>query len=758
MLLTQLWLPLALSAAPVQLHAVDSTARVPAGYVSVADSMLLDVRGALARGRPWQASRLVAPVLADSIRRTPTAVFLAASAASQWGGWPEVGRLLQGESWVDSLFGGRGQMLLARSALEAGADSAALAYVLRVSPRDGAADDGERLLVLARALERLGARDSAAATYRRAAKRLVSVSDWVLLRAAAVSDDSLARAAIYESLTLPLARERIRWSEAAAREAMGDRTRAAEHYRALGARLTSLRLRLAHSPDSAPRAAVRRELLGMTQVRGAVLLLDSVFAPLLPAEELAVARGALDAGMAERAVAGFSRAFAAKLGNSQDRFDYATALGRLGRNGEAAFQFNLVRSPRSLAAMAAYLRGRSLVRDGQVSEGRSALLEVTKLYPRETEPASSALFLLGDLASDERGDRLARTYYRRAALRYPSSRFAPAARFRAAMVELLTGSAAMSAKEFDALARRYPRSEEATAAVYWAGRAWATVGDSAAALARWERSAAGEPGSYYTGLAARRLGRPAWTPPAVRDSFVSIPGADSAVARAALLARLGMANESRLEFDLLGRTTETDPERLLALAAAFRATGQASYGIRLARRALANGAQADARTYRLLYPVIHQDALLAEAAEQRLDPSFVAALIRQESMFNPEATSPAGARGLMQVMPELGSRLARSLSYPVWDPVLLYQPDVSLQLGSFHLQELLGRYERPVEVLAAYNAGASRVERWSRRVGVEDPEVFADRIPFVETRGYVRVIQRNQELYRALYSWGEESL
>ena len=90
--------------------------------------------------------------------------------------------------------------------------------------------------------------------------------------------------------------------------------------------------------------------------------------------------------------------------------------------------------------------------------------------------------------------------------------------------------------------------------------------------------------------------------------------------------------------------------------------------------------------------------------------------------------------------------------------MLLYQPDVSLQLGSFHLQELLGRYERPVHMLAAYNAGISRVERWSQRIGVEDPEVFAERIPFVETRGYVRVIQRNQELYRSLYSWSNEPL
>jgi soluble lytic murein transglycosylase len=91
------------------------------------------------------------------------------------------------------------------------------------------------------------------------------------------------------------------------------------------------------------------------------------------------------------------------------------------------------------------------------------------------------------------------------------------------------------------------------------------------------------------------------------------------------------------------------------------------------------------------------------------------------------------------------------LNYPVWDPVLLYQPDVSIQLGAFHLRELLGRYDQRAHILAAYNAGSPRVDRWSKRIGVNDPEVFAEQISFVETRDYVRVIQRNEDIYRALY-------
>jgi soluble lytic murein transglycosylase len=209
--------------------------------------------------------------------------------------------------------------------------------------------------------------------------------------------------------------------------------------------------------------------------------------------------------------------------------------------------------------------------------------------------------------------------------------------------------------------------------------------------------------------------------------------------------------ESRWELDRLARSGDSSPERLLVLANALRSHGMASQAIQIARRSLALGAPADARTYRLIYPVVHEDALFAEAAEHRLDPSLMAALIRQESNFNPSATSPAGARGLAQVMPELGERLARALDYPVWNPILLYQPDVSIQLGAVHLRELFSQYQQRAHILAAYNAGISRVERWSKRIGVDDPEVFAERISFVETRDYVRIIQRNEEIYRALY-------
>jgi soluble lytic murein transglycosylase len=764
--LPPVWVAFALALAPVRAPVFVP----PAGPIEtrVADSLVADATIALERGRPWQASRLIALVLSDSARRTPDAVMLAATAASRWGGWPEVTRLLDGQSWVDSAYNGEGRLLLARAALEQGSDSAALRHVLAAPSPNVAAADGERLVLLATALDRLHARDSAAASYTRAAERLPSIAGWLRIRAAAVTDDDGERARLYQQVTDPLARDRIAWSEAAARTGTGDLTGAAARYAALGARATALRLRLASSPDSASRAGVRLDLVALVaarrspgEARDAIALLDSAFAPLTPAEELEVGRAGAMAGSHTRSVAAFERALGtaprtrpgAGLGTGEDRFAYATELTRLGRHADAAPQFALVRAPRELAASAAYQRARALVRSGQEGLGRTALTRVLQLHARDTTAASSALFLLGDLASDDRADPRARGYYRQVVTRFPSSRFAPTAAFRAATIALLAGDANGAAAEFDSLARRYPKSDEAGAATYWAGRAWYAAGDTVTALARWELLAAGDPGSYYTGLAFRRLDRPMWTPAAAADSFVPIPRADSAMARAGLLARLGLLAESRWEYDRLVRQSDTSSERLLALAHAFRQDGLAAQAIQLARRAVALGAPSDARTYRLLYPVVLEDALLAEARDHGLDAAFVAALIRQESMFNPTATSPVGARGLMQVMPDLGGRLAQSLAYPVWDPVLLYQPDVSLQLGAYHLQELTGRYVQTVHVLAAYNAGVSRVERWSQRIGVDDPEVFTERIPFAETRGYVRAIQRNQDIYRALYAW-----
>jgi soluble lytic murein transglycosylase len=105
----------------------------------------------------------------------------------------------------------------------------------------------------------------------------------------------------------------------------------------------------------------------------------------------------------------------------------------------------------------------------------------------------------------------------------------------------------------------------------------------------------------------------------------------------------------------------------------------------------------------------------------------------------------------MQLMPPVGRSIARAMGYPIWDDALLRQPDVSLELGTSHLASLLRTQTELAHALAAYNAGHTRVRRWLARGGVDDPEVFVERIPFVETRDYVRIVLRNRALYAAIH-------
>jgi soluble lytic murein transglycosylase len=107
----------------------------------------------------------------------------------------------------------------------------------------------------------------------------------------------------------------------------------------------------------------------------------------------------------------------------------------------------------------------------------------------------------------------------------------------------------------------------------------------------------------------------------------------------------------------------------------------------------------------------------------------------------------------MQLMPSVGKSIAASKGISPWDPAMLYQPTINIELGTSHLSGLMRRYPNVVRALAAYNAGESRVAKWAGKAGAEDPEIFTERIPFVETRDYVRIILRNRAYYEALYPW-----
>lgn len=148
----------------------------------------------------------------------------------------------------------------------------------------------------------------------------------------------------------------------------------------------------------------------------------------------------------------------------------------------------------------------------------------------------------------------------------------------------------------------------------------------------------------------------------------------------------------------------------------------------------------------LYYPHSLFDAHPLNSTE--VDPNLMLSLIRQESAFNERARSPAGALGLMQIMPHTAQRFER-----IRRRDRLYDPLLNMRIGSKYFSELLKYYNRDAELaLAAYNAGPKRVDEWLKRYPVKDRILFLDLIPFKETREYVASIARNYFWYVSLYS------
>ncbi|MGR9101195.1 MAG: transglycosylase SLT domain-containing protein, partial [Gammaproteobacteria bacterium] len=151
----------------------------------------------------------------------------------------------------------------------------------------------------------------------------------------------------------------------------------------------------------------------------------------------------------------------------------------------------------------------------------------------------------------------------------------------------------------------------------------------------------------------------------------------------------------------------------------------------------------------LRFPLAYKDEITAQAKSVGMDPAVMYALVRRESAFDPRAHSPAGARGLMQIMPATGRQVARKLNEKWRGPSALYLPDVSLRYGSHYFKGLLDSFDNNSAMAAAgYNAGPHRVVQWLPGEEAVDSDIWAETIPFTETRKYVAAVLEYAVIYR----------
>ena len=151
----------------------------------------------------------------------------------------------------------------------------------------------------------------------------------------------------------------------------------------------------------------------------------------------------------------------------------------------------------------------------------------------------------------------------------------------------------------------------------------------------------------------------------------------------------------------------------------------------------------------LRFPIDYEEAVRKYAGQQELDPAIVFGLIRRESVFDRFARSPAGARGLMQIMPRTGRQIARSLKEK-WNSVgSLFNPVVNVKYGTYYYKQMLDRYDGHFALAAAaYNAGPRRVDSWLPKYGPMSADIWIETIPFKETREYVAAVLGYAMIYQ----------
>lgn len=698
-----------------------------------------------ATGRPWHTAEAMRAVAAREAR--PPAAAVVAGARAELGArrYDRARSLLVGQPWLDE-HDPLGLALLGEAEAGLGMHESAASRFSAARRRAAGATAALFTVREAVALEAAGKRDEAAAAFREARRLgLTGIADWLRLREARVSRDTAAARELLDNLGPAPARAAARaWILVLG--SAGDTAAALAAAERLGARRERVALLLERGDTVAGRAALYAAIdrSSTREDMAVVVELAGRLPPADAAQHGAHARALAAGGSQTAALAAVRRAIARGDSSGETLLLEGDALAATGQLWPAERAYRAAARDSTVAARAVYRRARVLSRVGDPG-ARRALAGFADRYPADST-APIAVFLIAESLADE-GDTAAAGWFAEVIRRYPDDRRASVARFRLAHALRWAGRADSAAAWYrDEIARGAPQAD---AARYWLGRLAADTGDTAGARALWTALATADSLGYY-GLRARAA---AGLPPvtiALPPAPLASPAVVGALARIDTLRLAGLDSEAVAEVRVLLGAPPDDLESLLALSAGLAARGFGPAGVRLGWVAAAR-APDDARAVRAVYPWPNRDAVAAEAAEFRVDPALFAALVRQESVFDADARSPAGARGLAQLLPTTAAQLARGLDVP-FEPEWLAVPDLNLHLGAAHLARLLARYAPRVDAaIAAYNAGTRPVDRWLERYAGTDPDEFLELIPYRETRGYVRSVLRNRELYAALY-------
>jgi soluble lytic murein transglycosylase len=468
--------------------------------------------------------------------------------------------------------------------------------------------------------------------------------------------------------------------------------------------------------------------------------------------------------------------------NSQIRLDQVTAYAKVGRMPDAVAAFHAI--PQTEKDKEEGYR-QVVLGYAKAKQWQQAKTTADEMRQRVMNVSLVAKTLIdaGLAARDAKDNADAAYFFNTAVAAYPNAIAVAQAQFEAAWLQHESKNYAISAQAFIDHLARYADKDTSNRgkAGYWAARDSEQSGKTAEACALYDGVIYRYGANWYGYLAAQRLAAMravgkcqstaapnATVAKAVANLRTATVAAETAgerekdlVAKADELSIIGLYDWAIDELNDAKRTAGNSPSVNLALARYYR--------IRKWKNDYTNAFVALMKSYpdyaqmfpeemgreewSIFYPLSNWNEIKYWSQQRRLDPYQVAGLIRQESVFDPRAASPAKAYGLMQlIIPtaqvtarKYGSNLSGALSVDT-----LLQAPASIELGTAYLRDMLDKFGRIEYVAVAYNAGPGRVPQWRATLPAEIDE-FVEAIPFKETKQYVQGIIRNTAQYRRLY-------
>ena len=489
----------------------------------------------------------------------------------------------------------------------------------------------------------------------------------------------------------------------------------------------------------------------------------AVIPELTPEDRWLRAKTLFDAAQYARAVKGFEEYLKSSPAPNRDRARLHMGIShvRLKRYDEARTSFELAIKSGSEGTVqdAVVWLGRVFLRQG-LDEPFLALAREVEGGRLSGEARAKFLLLLAAQHADRgRLERAVQTYQQAG-----ESREGPASEgyYRAGWLLYKNGRSEEAARSFDQAIRVQPGGPFSVPALYWKARSLEKSGETQNAATLFMALCGDAPLSYYCQIArVRPVAALANGVSGTQDGAVFTgltpkekPVADDAhYQRAVELRMVGLLREAAEEAAVLTGKIGGDRGEILWMAGLLKDFGEYHRALKLVQLTFPDVLErgisgVPSSFWELAYPQGLLPAIQASTING-VDPYLIAAVIREESVYNPDAVSPAGALGLMQVMPQTGQMIAGRLGGEAFSRERLFDPRYNIRLGSWYLGHLAEKFDHnPVYMVAAYNAGPEAVAKWVQQFGGIEPDEFIESIPYTETRLYVKRVLRSHREYR----------